>query len=143
MTTSADQTYRTLLASIDMLVATITSNGVVLSSLLQDKGHKKLKYKVTPGRRPSEFGKRALKHRWGSDEDLMRLDRSDSGWISRGGSETGVPDQGPINSEFELATLSTELQSPQPAMLREAVTQHSWDEEEGPHHRNKVGIKDE
>lgn len=80
------QPFRSLLASFDILLATFTSNALVLVSLLQDKGYKKSKYKTPAkgyetrvgasqaggtangngafngGRRPSA---------WGSDDDLI------------------------------------------------------------------------
>jgi hypothetical protein len=87
------QQFRTLVASFDILLATFTSNAVVLGSLLQDRGYKKTKYKHgdaksgfnarkgsatagdgvggLEGRGGGRFGKVA-RERWGSDEDLMR-----------------------------------------------------------------------
>jgi hypothetical protein len=72
-----DQTFRTLMASIDILVATIAVNAVVLSSLVQDKGYKKLRYKHMLDRDPftgTAANKNQLKMRQGSDEDLMQYD---------------------------------------------------------------------
>jgi len=65
------------MASADILVVTFAANAVVLGSLLQDKGYKKLKYKhPVIGVRPTErtAGKSVLQKQWGSDEDLMRAD---------------------------------------------------------------------
>jgi acetyl-CoA carboxylase alpha subunit len=61
------QPIRTLLASLEILLVTFTSNAVVLTSLLQDRGYKKSKYRhvqelhiipKTPrsGTRPSNWG---------------------------------------------------------------------------------------
>lgn len=71
------QQFRSLVASFDILVATFTSNAVVLGSLLQDRGYKKEKYKFgTAGRdfntKRTDGGTRRPTTRWGSDEDLMR-----------------------------------------------------------------------
>jgi hypothetical protein len=71
-----------------MLLATFTSNAVVLLSLLQDRGYKKTKYKHGTakagfhtrgtigggGRRPSRPATR-----WGSDENLMRNSEGEGG----------------------------------------------------------------
>jgi hypothetical protein len=80
-----EQHFRTLVASFDILLATFTSNAVVLGSLLQDRGYKKTKYKH--GDAKSGFNARkgsaadkggiqvatkVMHDRWGSDEDLMR-----------------------------------------------------------------------
>lgn len=77
------QQHRTLIASFDILLATFTSNAIVLGSLLQDRGYKKTKYKH--GDAKSGFNERkgsaaergagigrGVRDRWGSDEDLMR-----------------------------------------------------------------------
>jgi hypothetical protein len=72
-----DQQFRTLMASIDMLVATVAANAVVLSSLLQDKGYKKLKYRHMADGDPFKArtgSKTPLKNQWGTDEDLMQYD---------------------------------------------------------------------
>ncbi|TAQ85608.1 hypothetical protein B7494_g6066 [Chlorociboria aeruginascens] len=41
-----DQRFRSLLASFDILIATVTTNAVVLASLLQDRGYKKVRYRM-------------------------------------------------------------------------------------------------
>lgn len=70
------QQNRSLVASFDILLATFTSNAVVLGSLLQDRGYKKEKYK--PSRIKQDFhhkrghGTLSLM-RWSSDDELMRL----------------------------------------------------------------------
>lgn len=71
------QQFRSLVASFDILVATFTSNAVVLGSLLQDRGYKKEKYKFGAAGRDfntkrTDGGARRPTTRWGSDEDLMR-----------------------------------------------------------------------
>jgi hypothetical protein len=80
------QQFRSLVASFDILLATFTSNAIVLGSLLQDRGYKKTKYKhgdaqsgfnarkgSAGGVTGREFGATKILHdRWGSDEDLMR-----------------------------------------------------------------------
>lgn len=45
---SGSQGYRTLTASLDMLVATMSSNALVVMTFLQDKGLKKERYKYNP-----------------------------------------------------------------------------------------------
>jgi hypothetical protein len=87
------QHRRTLLASIDVLVASFVSNAVVITSLLQDKGYKKTKYKYSYDTKALGNGAimldgfdskspnhrtRALTDRWGSDEDLMRTSEGES-----------------------------------------------------------------
>ena len=81
-----EQHFRSLVASFDILLATFTSNAVVLASLLQDRGYKKTKYKHGDARSgfnvrkgsaggvtEREFAATKVLHdRWGSDEDLMR-----------------------------------------------------------------------
>jgi hypothetical protein len=80
------QPVRSLLASMDMLLATFISNAVVLLSLLQDRGYKKTKYKHgtakagfhtrgTIGGDGAGGGGRNSRPttRWGSDENLMRI----------------------------------------------------------------------
>jgi hypothetical protein len=72
-----DQTFRTLMASIDILVATVVANAVVLSSLLQDRGYKKLKYKHMPDGDPFKGRggiKKPMKNQWDTDEELMQGD---------------------------------------------------------------------
>ncbi|KAL3426849.1 integral membrane protein [Phlyctema vagabunda] len=86
---AGDQQVRSLLASIDIFIATATSNAVVLGSLLQDKGYKKTKYKYHDASAGAELQKiktgaataagtdkarhaAAARNRWGSDEDLIR-----------------------------------------------------------------------
>ena len=66
------QQYRTLLASFDILLATFTSNAVILGSLLKDRGYKKEKYKYGPyiARRPG--GGVEEENKWESDEELMQ-----------------------------------------------------------------------
>lgn len=75
------QQLRSLLASIEILVATCVANALVLGSFVRDRGVKKRKYKygsiaaesvhgtetVIRSRRPTVAGRT-----WGSDEDLVR-----------------------------------------------------------------------
>jgi hypothetical protein len=88
------QPIRSLIASFDMLLATFTSNAVVLSSLLQDRGYKKTKYKHGTERdgfhvkRPNTGAdelKKVLSNKWGSDEDLMRSSDRDGDVVELGG----------------------------------------------------------
>lgn len=75
------QQLRSLLASIELLVATCVANALVLGSFVRDRGTKKRKYRHGSGageslhgtdsgnrsRRPTVAGRT-----WGSDEDLVR-----------------------------------------------------------------------
>jgi hypothetical protein len=72
----------------------LTSNAVVLSSLLQDRGYKKTKYKHGTERdgfhvkRPNPGAnelKKVLSNKWGSDEDLMRSSDRDRDALELGG----------------------------------------------------------
>ncbi|EKD14062.1 integral membrane protein, putative [Drepanopeziza brunnea f. sp. 'multigermtubi' MB_m1] len=74
------QQYRSLLASLDILLATFTSNALVLISLIQDRGYKKVKYRAPPRdsdgrstRTPTCRSSGSVRHssRWVSDDDLM------------------------------------------------------------------------
>lgn len=101
------QQFRTLVASFDILLATFTSNAVVLGSLLQDRGYKKTKYKhgdakagfnARKGSASAAAGERGfgntkvLHNRWGSDEDLMRTSSSgDKGSVVIGLEELPSP----------------------------------------------------
>ncbi|PBP16071.1 putative integral membrane protein [Diplocarpon rosae] len=74
-----DQHFRSLIASFEILLATFTSNALVLVSLLQDRGYKKTKYKVAP----TDYESRNILSQvpttargrgssvWGGDADLM------------------------------------------------------------------------
>ncbi|KAK6585934.1 hypothetical protein PZA11_000991 [Diplocarpon coronariae] len=74
-----DQHFRSLIASFEILLATFTSNALVLVSLLQDRGYKKTKYKIPP----ADYESRNILSQvpttargrgsslWGGDTDLM------------------------------------------------------------------------
>lgn len=70
------QQFRTVLASSEILAATIVANAIILGSFLRDRGIKKTKYKVgsttndSMDRRSST--RRQTLQRFGSDEDLAR-----------------------------------------------------------------------
>ncbi|KAF1997359.1 hypothetical protein P154DRAFT_282328 [Amniculicola lignicola CBS 123094] len=69
------QQFRTVLASSEILAATIVSNAIILGSFLRDRGVKKSKYKFgstndSMDRRSST--RRPTLRQWGSDEDLAR-----------------------------------------------------------------------
>lgn len=81
------QTYRSLLASLEILGATAVSNAVVIGSFVRDRGVKKKKYKRDHGSASvsdsidHSFERRntVMQHQWGSDSDLaadlcIRLD---------------------------------------------------------------------
>ena len=78
------QPMRSLLASMDILLATIISNAIVLLSLLRDRGYKKTKYKhgtaqagfhtkgtVGIGGNRRRGGESPPTTKWGSDENLV------------------------------------------------------------------------
>ena len=129
------QPSRSLVASFDMLLATFTSNALVLVSLLQDRGYKKSKYKVQPltyenrngltktptaggGRRPS---------RWGSDEDLISEGKEGSGVIAMEvfpGTGTGTGSRG--KSSAEGGRPSPVLEEPAKAKLQEIRVATTW-----------------
>lgn len=80
----ADQPYRSLLASLEILAATGVSNAVIIGSFIRDKGVKKAKFRAASLGDISFTGSNNLqrvgttrsavvtmKH-WGSDEDLVR-----------------------------------------------------------------------
>lgn len=66
------QQYRTLVASFDVLLATFTSNAVILGSLLKDRGYKKEKYKHGPYTTQRLSNDMRRENKRGSDEDLMQ-----------------------------------------------------------------------
>lgn len=80
----ADQPYRSLLASLEILAAAGVSNAVIIGSFIRDKGVKKAKFRAASIGDASVNGANSLqrvgtsrsaaitmKH-WGSDEDLVR-----------------------------------------------------------------------
>jgi hypothetical protein len=88
------QPARSLLASMDILLATFITNATVLVSLLQDRGYKKTKYKhgterggfhvkTTVKGGVAEGVGRVRHDRWGSDEDLMRSESDDGGGLRK------------------------------------------------------------
>ncbi|OAX82177.1 hypothetical protein ACJ72_03473 [Emergomyces africanus] len=64
---SGNQQYRSLFASLEILVATVVSNAIVIGSFMRDRGVKKQKYKID-----HKFSRRTTitYHQWGSDTDL-------------------------------------------------------------------------
>ncbi|KAK0109809.1 hypothetical protein ONS95_002481 [Cadophora gregata] len=125
------QPFRSLVASFDMLLATFTSNALVLVSLLQDRGYKKSKYKVQPltyesrniltktptaggGRRPS---------RWGSDEDLISEGKEGSGVIAM---EVFPGNGSRGKTSAEGGRPSPVLEEPPRAMLQEIRVATTW-----------------
>ncbi|KLJ05440.1 hypothetical protein EMPG_11066 [Blastomyces silverae] len=78
-----NQQYRSLFASLEILVATAVSNAIVIGSFMRDRGVKKQKYQIGSVSEASDqkFSRRATitTHQWGSDADLatdvgIRLD---------------------------------------------------------------------
>ncbi|OJD20075.1 hypothetical protein ACJ73_08593 [Blastomyces percursus] len=78
-----NQQYRSLFASLEVLVATAISNAIVIGSFMRDRGVKKQKYRIGSVSEASDqkFSRRATitTHQWGSDADLatdvgIRLD---------------------------------------------------------------------
>lgn len=72
---SGSQQYRSLCASLEILVATGASNALALGSFVRDRGPKKKKFKFGSASdslsRPSTRREGRLPH-WDSDEDLVR-----------------------------------------------------------------------
>jgi hypothetical protein len=71
------QQIRSLLASVELLIATTSSNALVIGSFVRDRGVKKQKFRRTSMAdsfdRASSQRRRPMLHRhWGSDEDLVR-----------------------------------------------------------------------
>lgn len=78
----SNQTFRSLLASIEILISAVVSNALVLSSFIRDKGAKKARFSCTfpanpSGRssldfsRPKKVFNRSAINSWGSDLDLI------------------------------------------------------------------------
>ncbi|EGC43608.1 conserved hypothetical protein [Histoplasma capsulatum var. duboisii H88] len=69
-----NQQYRSLFASLEIVVATAISNAIVIGSFMRDRGVKKQKYKIGSVSEASDqkFSRRATitNHEWGSDADL-------------------------------------------------------------------------
>lgn len=106
-----EQPFRTLIASVEILVATMSANAVVLSSLLQDRGYKKMKYKPSDSNTrnlETSNGKKAVQSQWGSDDDLMRAD-----------------DFNKHSTSVELKELRPH-QQPEPAKLRAIAVESTW-----------------
>ncbi|RFU32290.1 hypothetical protein B7463_g4033, partial [Scytalidium lignicola] len=137
------QQLRSLIASIDILVATFTSNAIVLISLIQDRGYKKSKFKFNnknnnnsnsatlksstklangySGR--STVAAAAMKNSWGSDEDLMREEEGGSLSDGKMGNEAGAA--------VMMDTL--DVKKPVQAKLQEIRVNQTWEViDEGP-----------
>ncbi len=74
----ADQPYRSLIASLEILAAAFVANVVIIGSFIRDKGVKKAKFQPTASTASdSQRGitrtrtKSITLHHWGSDEDLV------------------------------------------------------------------------
>lgn len=74
----ADQPYRSLIASLEILAAAFVANVVIIGSFIRDKGVKKAKFNpTTSAASDSQRGitrtrtKSVTLHHWGSDEDLV------------------------------------------------------------------------
>ena len=70
------QQYRSLLASVEIIFATIAANALVLGSFVRDRGVKKKKFHRNSAAdsfdRSSNTRRPTLHRQWGSDEDLVR-----------------------------------------------------------------------
>lgn len=107
------QPLRTLLTSLDILLVTFTSNAVVLTSLLKDRGYKKSKYKhVQELNIGPKATRSASRPSWGdSDEDLMGDHKEVGGGIGMqvlrvDGKSTIVKKQGKEGQEATVEVLS-------------------------------------
>jgi hypothetical protein len=146
------QPTRSLMASMEMLLATFISNATVLVSLLQDRGYKKTKYKhgterdgfhvKGSGLKPSALADRGIiknrKDRWGSDEDLMRSsDRDDLSKNSDGKGETVISVEGismvdlkrgnSMRARDRSRSRDKTLPEPPKAKLREIRVANTWE----------------
>ncbi|KPI40523.1 uncharacterized protein AB675_7546 [Cyphellophora attinorum] len=103
----SDQTYRSLLASLEILAATFVSNAVIIGSFIRDKGVKKAKFRAasvadsTNGVGPlsrvatARSAQVTMRH-WGSDEDLVSdLGMSLPSSLHYGGSGPRAPSAAP------------------------------------------------
>ncbi|CZT47622.1 related to integral membrane protein PTH11 [Rhynchosporium secalis] len=138
-----EQSFRSLVASFDILLATFTSNAIVLVSLLQDRGYKKSKYKV----QPSTYENRDLlmkvptgrggprPSRWGSDEDLISVGKASTGATAmevfsssslrgKAGAELGI-ESGRSRSRARSRS-SAVLEEPAKAILQEIRVEETW-----------------
>jgi hypothetical protein len=95
------QQFRTVVASFDILLATFTSNAVVIGFMLQDRGYKKEKYKyAAQNTKRNDGGTLRPTTRWGSDEDLMRpSELSEDG---KGGVVIGLRELGRSDSKKSM-----------------------------------------
>jgi hypothetical protein len=69
--THGSQQLRSLLASFELLLATVVSNAIVINSFARDKGAKKRKFSGESGIQDAEAGQVRMAY-WGSDDDLAR-----------------------------------------------------------------------
>lgn len=134
-----EQTHRTLMASINILVSTASANSLVVISFLQDRGFKKLKYNHRDGEDGpiEQLGSPGLELKsidqtpaaavgsgngrgtsaspihqrptWGSDEDLMRDDSDDAPSLHT--TSAGDADTGTRNVDM----MSTGMEGAQPS----------------------------
>ncbi|TVY41845.1 hypothetical protein LOCC1_G004839 [Lachnellula occidentalis] len=69
------QQYRSLLASIEILFATVIANSLVLGSFIRDRGVKKQRWKfgsMSESMERTASRRGTVTRHWGSDEDLVR-----------------------------------------------------------------------
>ena len=68
------QQYRSLMASIEILLAAAVANALVLGSFVRDRGVKKQRWRFGSGKPPAQTAsqRRTALTQWGSDEDLVR-----------------------------------------------------------------------
>jgi hypothetical protein len=101
-----EQQFRSLMASIDILLATFTANAVVLGSLLSDRGYKKTKYKHGApsqgfnAKTKTAGGTKIIRNQWGSDEDLIYETDVDNKAVAIS-LETFDPPREPPKSKFQ------------------------------------------
>jgi hypothetical protein len=128
ISSGGSQQLRTLFASLDILLATFTSNTIVLFSLLSDRGYKKRKFRGTyfadvaagrdaKGRRPNV---------WGSDEDLMPGMDANAGFGggAKNGEVVALRELGRKESRRER---EGSVQEPGRAKLQEIRVASTWD----------------
>lgn len=94
----ADQPYRSLLASLEILAAAFVANMVIIGSFIRDKGVKKAKFRrslsaASDPEKPIQRTrtKSVTFNHWGSDEDLVRGMGLALPVLLRSGTHTEVP----------------------------------------------------
>ena len=118
----APQQFRSLLASVEILVASGVANAIVIASFIRDKGVKKAKFRAqstdnsTISRVPTR--KSIAERQWGSDEDLARgLGFTVSRSLRHASSADQVPRPAPIAPPGDIDTIKDMSEKPRRSTL--------------------------